>query len=120
MNVETLCGKPVKFRDWIFFSLTMAFILSWAYRIGAGELATSLSLVITNLFLGSAIGYCALSYFLYQRYLKRAQAAYEVALLQMSKNKLRRFINSDDISPLSKRFANEHYQKRFLKMDLNA
>lgn len=120
MNVETLCGKPVKFRDSIFFSLTMAFLLSWAYRIGVGEFATSLSLVVTNLFLAGSIGYCALIYFLYQRYLKRALVVYEAALLQMSKTKLKRFINSDDISPLSKRFANEHYRKRFLKMDLNA
>jgi glutaredoxin-related protein len=76
--------------------------------------------VITNLFLAATIGYCALIYFLYQRYLKRAQVVYEAALVQMSKTKLKRFINSDEISPLSKRFANEHYRKRFLKMDLNA
>lgn len=120
MNVEELCGKPVKFRDWIFFTLVMAFFVSWAYLLGVGEGASELSSLVAPAFLLATLGYCLYCYYSYQAYIKRAKLHYDHFLAQMSKKELKRLLNDDRLSSLSKTLLKAHYQLRFEKSELRA
>lgn len=120
MNVEELCGKPVKFRDWIFFTLVCAFFIAWAYQMGAGDYATGLSKYMPPALLGLTIGYCLFCYFRYRAYIRHCQRHYDHFLKHMSQKELKRLLKDTQMSPLSRVLLTEHYQKRFEKTKLGA
>ncbi|WP_445768698.1 hypothetical protein [Rheinheimera sp.] len=113
VNIEDLMAKKVKLSTPLFVTFIILMLMTWGYRIGAGDKAGILSFILYLAFLALSFGYPIVIFRRHLQLFISAKAAYQSYLNGLGKHELLELSRHSAIRPNSKRMVLNTGQRRF-------